>query len=292
MKLRKIFYIGSFSLVLPAVAGYWWLNSWRWGGTPEPHSCFTTEQAAILQNFDDYITGNNALSVLSRSMAETEDDAETMRLLLCCELRSRGGLLRRNLHNFIKTGVSGEPDESLLLLALDKQDFALIKLLVEKGLNPRAVAEQVLLSPKSVETMQKLMQTGAMPSVEVWLTTEFLHSSIAAYAPNPEVLCWLLSYGVDVNKIQGEMTESVLDTCLRHFQYMQREQGEEIDTLINSRLEELDLLLAHGAVCSDETKDFLPIDAGLRAELVSLFRKHGIEILPGAHACNACCSPD
>lgn len=51
-------------------------------------------------------------------------------------------------------------------------------------------------------------------------------------------------------------------------------------------------LLAHGAACCNETKELLPVEPDMRTELVSLFRKYGIDILAGANMCNACCSPE
>ena len=106
------------------------------------------------------------------------------------------------------------------------------------------------------------------------------------------VLRWLLSHGIEVNKVQGEMPESVLDGCLRILTYMQRDLDAETDSLVNGKMAELELLLAHGAVNTAATKELLPVDEFLRAEVVALFRKHGIEILAGENPCNACCSPE
>ena len=88
------------------------------------------------------------------------------------------------------------------------------------------------------------------------------------------------------------MPESVLDGCLRILTYMQRGLDAETDSIVNGKIAELELLLAHGAVNTSATKELLPIDESLHDEVVALFRKHGIEILAGENPCNACCSPE
>ena len=382
MKLRKFFFLGAGSLALAAAAGYSWLNCWRWGGAPAPHSVFTAEESAILQSFDAYMTGDDGLAVLGLSLAAAEEDAAAplltrlkWRLEAAHSLRARGTRARQSLHAFMEAGAPGEPEFELLLVALRRHDFPLIKIMVEKGLEPSRsyategfdfsllelaltvpgvptaeriafldwlytrgidfssldpnnllrsvqdafedgqdapadvlvwclrhgysglkaadVADVLLCRPATMQTLQKLMDEGVLPSpFEDWLNEELLYNRACSLTPNPEALRWILSHHMDINAVSGEMSEPVLDACLRHLSYMQRGLDAETDSLINERLAELDILLAHGAVNTAGTKDLLPIDAELSSEIVALFLKHGIVLLAGENPCNACCSPE
>lgn len=382
MKLRKILLLGGVSLALAATAGYCWLNCWRWGSAPAPHSGFTAEETAILRAFDSFLTGDEGLAVLGLSLEETEEDAAAplltrlrWRAAAAHSLRDRGSRARQNLHAFMESGVPGEPDFELLLAVLRRNDFPLVKILVEKGLNPTLsyaeenfsfnlfelvttvsgvptaerialldwlyargidfsalapdallrsvqhaldageespavvldwflrhgysglkvedVAETLLCSPLTMKALQELLDDGILPPPsEDWLNVELLYNRVCSFSPNPAALRWLMSHGVDVNAVCGEMPEPVLEACLRHLSYMQRGLDAETDSLINERLAELDALLAHGAVNSASTKDLLPVDAALSAEIVALFRKHGITLLAGENPCNACCTPE
>lgn len=382
MKLRKIFLLGGASLVLVATAGYCWLNCWRWGGAPTPHSGFSAEETAILRAFDSFLSGDEGLAVLGLSLEETVEDAAAplltrlrWRAEAAQSLRDRGSRARQNLHAFMECGVPGEPDFELILAALRRNNFPLVKILVEKGLNPsrsyaaehfnfnllesvatvsgvptaeriafldwlyargvdfsalapdallRCVqhaldggeeapaavlawflrhgysglkAEEVvgalLCSPVTMKTLQELLDEGILPPPSGdWLNVELLYNTVCSYTPNPAAVRWLLSHQMDINAVRSEMTESVLDACLRHLFYMQRGLDAETDSLINDRLAEVDALLAHGATHSPGTRELLPVDEALSAEVVALFRKHGIVLLAGENPCNACCTPE
>lgn len=161
------------------------------------------------------------------------------------------------------------------------------------GISTEQSVQLLLGNEDSISTLQELIRDGilAQPSRD-WLNAEFLYAQVSGYSSNPEAVRWLLSHGVEVNKVQGEMPESVLDGCLRILTYMQRGLDAETDSLVNGKIAELELLLAHGAVNTAATKELLPIDESLHDEVVALFRKHGIEILAGENPCNACCSPE
>lgn len=382
MKLRKPLYYAGASLALAAAAGYCWLNCWRWGGAPEPHSGFSAEEALILQSFDSYMTGGEGLAVLGLSLEETEEDAAAplltrlrWRLEAAHSLRSRGCRARKNLHAFMESGLPGAPDFELLLVALRSHDFPLIKIMVEKGLNPSRsyateyfnftllemvvtvsgiplaerisfldwlyargidfssldpddllrsvqiglecgedapadvlawflrrgysglkvedVAETLLSSPVTMKTLQGLLEEGILPPPgEDWLNVELLYNRLSSFPPNSAAVHWLLSHHMDINAVRGDMSGTVLDTCLRHLSYMQRGLDAETDSLINEWVAELDALLAHGAVNSAETRELLPVDEALSAEIVALFCKHGIALLAGENPCNACCTPE
>ncbi|MBR5186136.1 MAG: hypothetical protein IKW19_07560, partial [Akkermansia sp.] len=161
------------------------------------------------------------------------------------------------------------------------------------GISTEQSVQLLLGNEGSISTLQELIRDGilAQPGRD-WLNAEFLYAQVSGYSSNPEAVRWLLSHGIEVNKVQGEMPESVLDGCLRILTYMQRGLDAETDSLVNGKIAELELLLAHGAVNTSATKELLPIDESLHEEVVALFRKHGIEILAGENPCNACCSPE
>lgn len=379
MKLRKIIVRSCTGLALAFAlatgAGYCWLNSWRWGSAPEPHTSFTAEEVAMLQSCDSLLAEYGAGRFLDIDL-EAEPNPSLYKRVTewCCaamESRAWDASVRRSLHALMKTGATDEVEPSLLISACINADVPLLQLLVEKGLDPtRRYAEsgmdfclldmvlmpsgvlfskrmefldwlyargvdinsvssdnlyksiesdvehgsgllvwflrhcytgisteqsvQLLLGNEdSISTLQELIRDGilAQPGRD-WLNAEFLYAQVSGYSSNPEALRWLLSHDVEVNKVQGEMPESVLDGCLRILTYMQRGLDAETDSLVDGKMAELELLLAHGAVNTSATKELLPIDESLHDEIVALFRKHGIEILAGENPCNACCSPE
>ena len=191
-----------------------------------------------------------------------------------------------HLYNSIKLDIEQDDDHAAALLVwFLRHGYT--------GISTEQSVQLLLGNEGSISTLQELIRDGilAQPGRD-WLNAEFLYAQVSGYSSNPEALRWLLSHGVDVNKVQGEMPESVLDGCLRILTYMQRGLDAETDSLVNGKIAELELLLAHGAVNTSATKELLPIDESLRAEVVALFRKHGIEILAGENPCNACCSPE
>ena len=383
MKLRKIIVrscVGlALALVLATGAGYCWLDSWRWGGAPEPHASFTADEAAMLQSRDSLVSENGASRFLDIDL-EAEPNPSLYKRVTewCCaamESRAWDASVRRSLHALMKTGATDEVEPSLLISACINADVPLLQLLVEKGLDPtRRYVESgmdfclldmvlmpsgvpfskrmefldwlyargvdinsvpsghlynsikldielgddhaaallvwflrhgytgistersvklLLVNEGSISALQELIRDGVLPHPDrSWLNAEFLYAQVSGYATNPEAVRWLLSHGVEVNKVQGEMPESVLDGCLRILTYMQRGLDGETDSLVDGKMAELELLLAHGAVNSSATKELLPVDASLRSEVVALFRKHAIEILAGENPCNACCSPE
>ena len=376
MKLRKIIVrscVGlALALVLATGAGYCWLDSWRWGGAPEPHASFTAEEVAKLQLLDSAISENGAGRFLDIEELDINPSLYT-RCHAILETRAWNTSVRRSLHSFLETGETDKVEASLLISAWLSADIPVLQLLVERGLNPThryvesgmdfSVLDMVLMPSgvpfskrielldwlyargvdinsvpsdnlyKSIEsdieqgdnqasnllvwflrhgytgisteqtvklllvndgcisTLQELIRDGVLPQPDRnWLNAEFLYAQVSGYTTNPEAVRWLLFHGVEVNKVQGEMPESVLDGCLRLLTYMQRGLDGETDSLVDGKMAELELLLAHGAVCSSATKDLLPVDESLRSEVVALFRKHAIEILAGENPCNACCS--
>ena len=376
MKLRKIIVrscVGlALALVLATGAGYCWLDSWRWGGAPEPHASFTAEEVAKLQLLDSAISENGAGRFLDIEELDINPSLYT-RCHAILETRAWNTSVRRSLHSFLETGETDKVEASLLISAWLSADIPVLQLLVERGLNPThryvesgmdfSVLDMVLMPSgvpfskrielldwlyargvdinsvpsdnlyKSIEsdieqgdnqasnllvwflrhgytgisteqtvklllvndgcisTLQELIRDGVLPQPDRnWLNAEFLYAQVSGYTTNPEAVRWLLFHGVEVNKVQGEMPESVLDGCLRILTYMQRGLDGETDSLVDGKMAELELLLAHGAVCSSATKDLLPVDESLRSEVVALFRKHAIEILAGENPCNACCS--
>ncbi len=379
MKLRKIIVrscVGlALALVLATGAGYCWLDSWRWGGAPEPHASFTADEAAMLQSRDSLVSENGASRYLDIDL-EAEPNPSLYKRVTewCCaamESRAWDASVRRSLHSLMKTGATDEVEPSLLISACINADVPLLQLLVEKGLDPtrryvesgmdfclfdmvlmpsgvpfsncmefldwlyargvdinsvssdnlyksiesdvehgsgllvwflrhgysgistEQAVKLLLVNEDSISALQELIRDGILPKPgREWLNAEFLYAQVSGYASNPEAVRWLLSHGIEVNKVQGEMPESVLDGCLRILTYMQRGLDAETDSLVNGKMAELELLLAHGAVNTAATKELLPVDESLRAEVVALFRKHGIEIMAGENPCNACCSPE
>lgn len=383
MKLRKIIVrscVGlALALILATGAGYCWLDSWRWGGAPEPHASFTAEEAAMLLSRVSLVSENGASRFLDIDLDEELKPSLYARAEEWChhvlESRAWSSSVRKSLHALMETGATDKVEPSLLISACISADFPLLQLLVEKGLDQTrryVVADRdfslldmvlmpsggpsgkrieffdwlyargvdinsvssdnlykrigsdmehgdvqaaglliwflrhgytgisteqsvnLLLSSESgISSMQELIREGVLPQPDRdWLNAEFLYAQVSGYSSNPEALRWLLSHGVEVNKVQGEMPESVLDGCLRILTYMQRGLDAETDSLVDGKMAELELLLAHGAVNTSVTKELLPIDESLHDEVVALFRKHGIEILAGENPCNACCSPE
>ena len=191
-----------------------------------------------------------------------------------------------HLYNSIKLDIElGDDHAAALLVWFLRHGYT--------GISTEQSVQLLLGNEDSISTLQELIRDGilAQPGRD-WLNAEFLYAQVSGYSSNPEALRWLLSHGVDVNKVQGEMPESVLDGCLRILTYMQRGLDAETDSLVNGKIAELELLLAHGAVNTSATKELLPIDESLHDEVVALFRKHGVEILAGENPCNACCSPE
>ena len=191
-----------------------------------------------------------------------------------------------NLYKSIETDIEqGNDQATSLLVWFLRHGYT--------GISTEQSVKLLLVNEGSISALQELIRNGVLPHPDrSWLNAEFLYTQVSGYATNPEAVRWLLSHGVEVNKVQGEMHESVLDGCLRILTYMQRGLDGETDSLVDGKMAELELLLAHGAVCSSATKDLLPVDESLRSEVVALFRKHAIEILAGENPCNACCSPE
>ena len=382
MKLRKIIVRSCTGLALAFAlatgAGYCWLNSWRWGSAPEAHESFSAGEVALLQAFDAYVAASAHSDIPLPEVDAAAPLAERIRwqVLAALEKRAWGSMARLNLHEFMESPQLRAFRIELIQSACHKPDFALIKLLVQKGADPvqtlpselasfsilellltypvdvpsaerrrlldwlyergidvntvdpeylcssaeaaiekhgadgaalldwalrhgytRAKLEEVtmllLSSPDSINSLQQLMNDGVLPPPDrSWLNVRWAYTLVSGYISNPEALRWVLSHGVELNRVQGDMEEPVLHACMRHLSYMQRGLGEDTEAFINSRIEELELLLAHGAVANAETKNLLPVDEALRTEIVDMFRKHGIQILAGDNPCNACCSPD
>ena len=191
-----------------------------------------------------------------------------------------------NLYKSIETDIEqGDDQASSLLVWFLRHGYT--------GISTEQAVKLLLVNESSISILQELIRDAVLPQPDRnWLNAEFLYAQVSGYTTNPEAVRWLLSHGVEVNKVQGEMPESVLDGCLRILTYMQRGLDAETDSLVNGKIAELELLLAHGAVNTSATKELLPIDESLHDEVVALFRKHGIEILAGENPCNACCSPE
>lgn len=103
----------------------------------------------------------------------------------------------------------------------------------------------------------------------------------------PETVQKLLDMGYSVSATTSENTQLPLDICLRSLQFLQLSQdpaGPEYCSL-----KTLDILLQHGALPGDRSRDILPIDNELRSAVLGVFEKHGINILSGADVCNYCC---
>ena len=160
MKLRKILCRGLGAtlgvFVLAGVGGYCWLYSWSWGGAPAPHASLAATEAAMLQAFDTHIAKeapglqyeymqheiltNRAAGV---SLDDEGQDIGTPQLSWCesfilphmCARVSRDLLapLRESLHRVIESGSAEGAEPYLAVLALQKKDVPLFRLLVEKG---------------------------------------------------------------------------------------------------------------------------------------------------------------
>ena len=123
------------ALALATGAGYCWLNSWRWGSTPELHASFTAEEAAMLQSCDSLIAENGAGQFLDIGELDIEPSLYA-RCHAVLESRAWNTSVRRSLHSLMKTGEADKVEPSLLLSAWVSADIPLLQLLVEKGLDP------------------------------------------------------------------------------------------------------------------------------------------------------------
>lgn len=99
----------------------------------------------------------------------------------------------------------------------------------------------------------------------------------------------VLEMGYSAVGVTVDNPQLPLDICMQTLQFLQL--GELPDGLEYRSLKTLDILLQHGALPGDRTRELLPIDEALRARVVSLFEKHGISILSGENVCNDCCAP-
>ncbi len=409
MRLRNILCWGlgaTLGLVaVVALGGYCWLYSWSWGGAPAPHTSFTAEEAAMLQAFDAHIAKEAPVlqyeylehEILTNRAAgafleDGEQEAGTP-LLSWSEMlilphmaanvsRYLLAPLRQSLHQIIESGSAEGAELHLAVLALQKKDVPLVRLLVEKGAPLKAnkeghticllvqiicasdlqgiflpIAERLalmdwlvargadttavteeevlLLSEASIRgsddatgailewflrrgyeldknravaimlqyagtlpTYQKLIADNLLPEPPQELPgAEGSRSPLlvvaGAHEPAPDTLRWLLSLGHSPNALPGndKSSQSPLHACMAGMQYLSMGQGEAADARLRRKLEALDILLQHGALPDEQTRDLLPINADLEREVVDLFRKHGHHITAGENPYNACCVP-
>jgi hypothetical protein len=103
----------------------------------------------------------------------------------------------------------------------------------------------------------------------------------------PEAVLELMKLGYSASSVTTENTHLPLDICLQSLQFLQL--GQDADGPEYSSLKTLDILLQHGALPGERSRDLLPIDDKLRNEVLAVFEKHGINLLSGADVCNDCC---
>ena len=395
MKFRFIIIRGGLltTALLCLLAGsvYCWTNSWRWGSTPRPHASFSPEEIAVLTAFDSYLLNEGAeqfQQAMHTYLTEMEEEANSsiildqlLKLEVAFELRCKVGNTRRDLFALLETGRAENCGIDFVTQAVRRHDVSLIKLIVQKGIDPamqlsatslrsllltapdisgemlpamervsllswlherggdfngeepeallkslefsivssdddgayvldwllrhgyarlttKDTVKLLLLTPASMETMEGLIQDGLLPRPQrEWADADMLSSVVRRFSvTNPDALRWLIEQGVNVNDNLNQDNEpfpsTALDTTLWWLEYAQRGISEEMDSVIDKRIEILEILLECGARTTDETKSLLPYNDGLKSEIVARFRKHGIEILAGEAPCNACCEPE
>lgn len=82
-----------------------------------------------------------------------------------------------------------------------------------------------------------------------------------------------------------------LDDCLRFMQYLSFGVGEELDAVLEEKLQHMDSMLQRGARPTEYSRDLLPMDCRLRERVTSILEKHGIHIQAGESPENPCCVP-
>ncbi len=214
MKFRKILcrvsggILGALAVV--AAGGYCWLYSWSWGSAPAPHAGFSPAEVNLLLGFDNYIV-NQAPLLLNEyieqevlmslaagiALPDAPESAEPqlswkeeIYLSLVTSRISRQLLapLREDFHQVCETGSARGADPHLAVLALQKKDVPLFRLLVEKGAPLKAVN-------KEGRTIYLLEQA---------MCASDLQSDLLPVSERLELMDWLVARGADIHEIAAE----------------------------------------------------------------------------------------
>lgn len=161
-------------------------------------------------------------------------------------------------------------------------------------------ADLLLRQKQSVlPTWQKLVADGVLPPPPMELSPRHPCTAMQLAAGNehgaPEMVRWLLALGHGVHAeapaVKGDWLQP-LDACAQRIQYLSMGVSGEQDALLLRHLEVLEILLEHGAVPTELTREMLPFDAAVRQQFVELMQKHGHHITAGDNPYNACCVPE
>lgn len=224
MKLKKILCWGIGAalgtLAVVALGGYCWLYSWSWGSAPAPHASFSPAEIALLQGCDAYIAKQAPLLqyeyieqqiLMNRAAAAALDEEpgsaepqlsrkEELLLPFVSARVSRELLapLRKSLHRVIETGSAEGSEPYLAVLALQKKDVPLVRLLVEKGAPLKAT--------KDGNTICLLEQTTCASDLQ------------GVYLPIDEriaLMDWLVTRGADITAVTEEDVLFLSETSMK-----------------------------------------------------------------------------
>lgn len=203
--------------------------------------------------------------------------------------------------------ITAVTEEDVLLLseasirASDDASGAILEWFLRRGyeLDKNRAIAIMLQYAGALPTYQKLIADNLLPAPPQELpraegSRTPLQVVAGAYEPAPGTLRWLLSLGHNPNALPENDQSSLtpLHACLSGMQYLSMGQGETADARLRRKLEVLDILLQHGALPDEQTRDLLPINADLERDIMGLFRKHGHHITAGDNPYNACCVPE